>query len=165
CSDCAEDMLQEYALAKGAESRLAVEASGRKSCCASASRARVRVMNELAHPRAIPGALVERIKAVVGPKGWSDDAMDVARTRVDWRQRYRGRTALLVRPATTSETAEVVRLCAEARVPIVPQGGNTSLCGGSIPSESGDEILLSLSRLNRVRAIDSANYTITAETR
>src|SRR5262249_29539838 len=82
---------------------------------------------------------------------------------IDWRKRYQGRTALLVRPASTSEAAEVVRLCADARVPIVPQGGNTSLCGGSIPSETGDEILLSLSRMNRVRAIDAANYTITVE--
>src|SRR5215510_605282 len=122
-------------------------------------------MNELTHPRrqAIPGDVLERIKAVVGGKGWSDDATVLAPHLIDWRQRYQGRTALLVRPASTSEAAEVVRLCAEARVPIVPQGGNTSLCGGSIPSGAGDEILLSLSRMNRVRAIDIANYTITAE--
>src|SRR5215510_12073583 len=122
-------------------------------------------MNELTHPRrqAIPGDVLERIKAVVGGKGWSDDATVLAPHLIDWRQRYQGRTALLVRPASTSEAAEVVRLGAEAGVPIVPQGGNTSLCGGSIPSGAGDEILLSLSRMNRVRAIDIANYTITAE--
>src|SRR5262245_8833845 len=122
-------------------------------------------MNELRHPRRppVPGDLVERIKAVVGPKGWSDDAATLAPQLIDWRRRYQGRTPLLVRPASTAEVAEVVRLCAEARVPIVAQGGNTSLCGGSIPSEAGDEILLSLSRMNRVRAIDIANYTITVE--
>jgi len=122
-------------------------------------------MNELMHPRRqpVPGDVIERLKAVVGPKGWSDDATALAPQLVDWRRRYQGRTPLLVRPATTPEVAAVVGLCAEARVPIVPQGGNTSLCGGSIPSEAGDEILLSLSRMNRVRAIDAANYTITAE--
>jgi FAD/FMN-containing dehydrogenase len=122
-------------------------------------------MNELMHPRRqpVPGDVVERLKAVVGPKGWSDDATALAPQLIDWRRRYRGRTPLLVRPASTPEVAEVVGLCAEARVPIVPQGGNTSLCGGSIPSEAGDEILLSLSRMNRVRAIDAANYTIAAE--
>jgi FAD/FMN-containing dehydrogenase len=122
-------------------------------------------MNELLHPRRTPAPadLLERIKAAVGPGGWSDDATALAPQLVDWRRRYQGRTPLLVRPASTPEVAEVVGLCAEAGVSIVPQGGNTSLCGGSIPSESGDEILLSLSRMNRVRAIDAANYTITAE--
>jgi len=122
-------------------------------------------MNELMHPRRqpVPGDVLERIKAIVGPKGWSDDATALAPQLIDWRRRYRGRTPLLVRPASTPEVAEVVRLCAEASVPIVPQGGNTSLCGGSIPSETGDEILLSLSRMNRVRAIDAANYAITVE--
>ncbi len=122
-------------------------------------------MNELMHPhrQTVPGDVLERIKAVVGAKGWDDDATALAPQLIDWRRRYRGRTPLLVRPASTPEVAEVVRLCAEAGVPIVPQGGNTSLCGGSIPSETGDEILLSLSRMNRVRAIDAANYTITAE--
>jgi FAD/FMN-containing dehydrogenase len=122
-------------------------------------------MNELLHPRRQPvaGDVLERIKAVVGPKGWSDDTNVLAPLLIDWRRRYRGRTPLLVRPASTPEVAEVVRLCAQSRVPIVAQGGNTSLCGGSIPSEMGDEILLSLSRMNRVRAIDAANYTMTAE--
>jgi FAD/FMN-containing dehydrogenase len=122
-------------------------------------------MNELLHPRrqSVPSDVLERIKAAVGPKGWSDDATVLAPQLIDWRRRYQGRTPLLVRPASTSEVADVVKLCAEAGVPIVPQGGNTSLCGGSIPSESGDEILLSLSRMNRVRALDAANYTMTAE--
>jgi len=120
-------------------------------------------MNELRHPHPVPADVVARIKAIVGPKGWSDDAATLAPQLIDWRRRYQGRTPVLVRPGSTAEVADVVRLCAEARVPIVAQGGNTSLCGGSIPSEAGDEILLSLSRMNRVRAIDVANYTITVE--
>ena len=122
-------------------------------------------MNEIVHPRRqpVPGDVLDRIKAAVGPKGWTDDAAALAPQLIDWRRRYQGRTPLLVRPGSTAEVAEVVRLCADARVPIVAQGGNTSLCGGSIPSEAGDEILLSLSRMNRVRGIDAANYTMTAE--
>src|SRR4029453_12132592 len=118
-------------------------------------------MNELMHPRRrpVPGDLVERIKAVVGPRGWSDDDATLAPQLIDWRRRYQGRTPLLARPASTAEGAEVVRLSAEARVPIVAQGGNTSLCGGSIPSEAGDEILLSLSRMNRGRAIEDREST------
>ncbi|MGE0118385.1 MAG: FAD-binding oxidoreductase [Dongiaceae bacterium] len=120
-------------------------------------------MNEMNPPHAVPSDLLDGIKAAVGPKGWSDDAARLEPSLVDWRQRYRGRTPLLVRPGSTAEVATVVRLCAAARVPVVPQGGNTSLCGGSIPSADGGEILLSLSRMNRVRAIDAANYTITVE--
>ena len=120
-------------------------------------------MNEVKRLNPVPGDILEHIKAAVGPKGWSDDAAALEPQLIDWRRRYRGRTPLLVRPASTAEVAAVVRLCAAARVPIVPQGGNTGLCGGSIPSEGGEEILLSLSRMNRVRSIDAANYTITVE--
>src|SRR5262249_23678672 len=108
-------------------------------------------MNELRPPQRGPIAvdLLERIKAVVGRRGWSEGAGGRRRRLVDWRGRYPGRTPLLVGPGSTAEVAEVVGLCAAGGVPIVPQGGNTSLCGGSIPSEAGDEILLSLSRMNR----------------
>jgi len=121
------------------------------------------VVSEVKRLSPIGDDILAGIKAVVGAKGWSDDPAALEPQLIDWRRRYRGRTPLLVRPASTAEVAAVVRLCAAARVPIVPQGGNTSLCGGSIPSEGGGEILLSLSRLNRVRAIDAANYTVTVE--
>jgi len=74
-----------------------------------------------------------------------------------------GEAALVVRPASTEEVAAVVRLCAEAGIAIVPQGGNTGLVSGSIPFPGDDAIILSLSRMNRVRAIDPINYTITVE--
>ena len=119
-------------------------------------------MKPLKH-RPPDAALLEQLKSVVGPKGWLDLPADLAPQLVDWRRRYQGETPLLVRPASTAEVADVVRLCAEAGVAIVPQGGNTGLCGGIDPVRAGDEILLSLSRMNRVRAIDAANYTITAE--
>ncbi len=69
----------------------------------------------------------------------------------------------MVRPATTDEVAAVVRICAESGVAMVPQGGNTSHCGASIPDASGDAVLISLSRMNRIRAIDPVNNTMTVE--
>ncbi len=82
---------------------------------------------------------------------------------VDWRKRYRGRALAVVRPGSTGEVAAVVRACAAAGVSIVPQGGNTGLVGGGVPDESGRQVLLSLGRLNRIRAIDPDNLTLTAE--
>jgi FAD/FMN-containing dehydrogenase len=72
-------------------------------------------------------------------------------------------TRLVVRPASTDEVSVVVRICAEARLPIVPQGGNTGLVGGGLPSEDGHNIVLALGRMNRIREIDPANFTMTAE--
>ena len=69
----------------------------------------------------------------------------------------------MVRPASTAEVSAVVRLCAEAGVAIVPQGGNTGLCGGSVPTGKRREIVLSLSRMNRIRELDALNDTITVE--
>lgn len=110
----------------------------------------------------IAGAL-ERIKTIVGPKGWTDDAGAMEPHLADWRGLYRGAARMVVKPASTEEVADVVAACAEAGIPIVPQGGNTSLCGGSTPEEGGGEIILSLARMNRVRAVDPDNYTMTVE--
>ena len=106
---------------------------------------------------------LERIKAAVGPKGWSEDAGEIEPLVRDQRGRYTGRTALLVKPASTREVSEVVTVCAGAGIAIVPQGGNTGLVGGGVPFEHGGEILLSMGRMNRVRATDPANYTMTVE--
>lgn len=109
----------------------------------------------------LSGALA-RIREAVGPKGIVA-AEDAAPYLDDQRGLFHGRAALIVRPATVAEVAEVVRLCAAARIPIVPQGGNTGLVGGSVPFEHGAEIVLSLSRLNRIRDIDPLNDTMTVE--
>ena len=106
---------------------------------------------------------LERIKAAVGPRGWIADPRETEPYLVEARGLYRGATRLVVRPASTDEVAAVVRICAEARLPIVPQGGNTGLCGAATPSERGDAIVLSLARMNRVREVDPLNYTITVE--
>jgi FAD/FMN-containing dehydrogenase len=93
---------------------------------------------------------------------------DLSAFEQDWRKRSRGRALCVVRPASTEEVAAVVRACAQARagglpVSLVPQGGNTGLVMGSTPDDSGLQVVLSLSRLNRVRSVDAANLTITLE--
>jgi FAD/FMN-containing dehydrogenase len=116
-----------------------------------------------AQPLSAPDDLLAEIKSAVGAQGWSDDSGVLGPHLVDWLGRFRGRALLLVRPRTTEEVARVVGACARARVPIVPQGGNTGLVGGATPSSDGHSILLNLSRLDRVREVDPLNDTITVE--
>ncbi len=94
--------------------------------------------------------------ALLGSKGLVRDPVAIAPWLTDWRGRYHGRAALMAQPADTAEVAGVVRLCAEHRVPIVPQGGNTSMVGGATPLDDGRALLLSLRRMNRVRSLDAA---------
>ncbi|MES2356199.1 MAG: FAD-binding oxidoreductase [Pseudomonadota bacterium] len=107
--------------------------------------------------------LIERIAAIVGPHGLITAADEIAPYVTDWRRAYRGMTSVVVRPANAEEVAAVVKVCIETQTPIVPQGGNTSLCGASVPHADGREIVMSLSRMNRVRAVDLDNDTITVE--
>src|SRR6516225_11174296 len=106
---------------------------------------------------------VGRIKGAVGPRGWIADPRDQEPYLVESRGLYRGATRLVVRPASTPEVAAVVQICAEAKLPIVPQGGNTGLVGGGVPPEDGRNIVLALGRMNRIRAIDPVNFTMTGE--
>ena len=117
----------------------------------------------MAKTRPPSAALLDRLKATVGPAGFLEEESDLAPYLTDWRGLYRGRTPLVLRPGSTEEAAEIVRLCAEARVAIVPQGGNTGLVGGSVPDAGGEQILVSMSRLNRIRALDAEDFTMTAE--
>lgn len=113
--------------------------------------------------RGVSEAFVQAVEAVVGPAGLVRDPERMAGYLSDWRNAYRGRAALVVRPASTGEVAAVVRLCQEHQVALVPQGGNTGLCGGSIPDASGTQIVLSLTRMTSIRALDTANDTVTVE--
>jgi FAD/FMN-containing dehydrogenase len=108
-------------------------------------------------------AFLDRIGSAVGPAGLLTNPDDFASYANDWRKRYFGRPLAVVRPASTEEVARVVGACAESGIAIVPQGGNTGLCGGATPDRSGSQIILNLSRMNRVRAIDPLNNTLTAE--
>ncbi|MGY9057784.1 MAG: FAD-binding oxidoreductase, partial [Alphaproteobacteria bacterium] len=100
------------------------------------------------------------LKTIVGPKGWSDDPDTLAPHLVEPRGLYQGASPLLLRPETTEQVAAIVKACREAGVALVPQGGNTGLCGGAMPD---GQVLVSLGRMNRVRAIDALDYTITVE--
>jgi FAD/FMN-containing dehydrogenase len=106
--------------------------------------------------------LIETLRAALGPAHVLTEG-DLSAYELDWRRRWRGRARAVVRPATTAEVADVVRACAAAGASLVPQGGNTGLVGGGVPDGSGTQVLLSLQRLNRIRVIDTANLTLTAE--
>jgi len=111
-----------------------------------------------------PGAtLLARVAGAVGPAQVRTDAGDLAPHLLDWRGRYRGAARALVLPGSTAEVAAVVSICRELRVPVVPQGGNTSLCGAATPSPDGGAIVLSLARMQRVRSCDVANAALTIE--
>ena len=103
----------------------------------------------------------DRLRTVVGAARVLIDAKDAAPYCTDWRGRYTGKASCVVLPGTTDEVAAVVRVCAEAGVAIVPQGGNTGLCGGATPA--GGEVVVVLTRMNRIRNIDADNNSITVE--
>jgi len=113
--------------------------------------------------RQIDQTILDRIRSAVGDAGVITDENDKAPFLRDERGYYTGTTPMIVRPATTEEVASVVSICNETRTPIVPQGGNTGLCGGATPYEHGGEVLMSLTRMNKVRDIDVLNYAITVE--
>jgi FAD/FMN-containing dehydrogenase len=106
--------------------------------------------------------LLESLRAIVGPANVLTDG-DLAGYEQDWRKRYRGKALAVVRPGSTDEVAQVVAACARHGTAIVPQGGNTGLVGGGVPDDSGTQVLLTLSRMDRVRSIDAANLTMTVE--
>jgi FAD/FMN-containing dehydrogenase len=108
-------------------------------------------------------AALARFQELLGPAGILTRAEDIEPHVVDWRGRTRGTTFAVLRPATTEQVAALVRVCAETRTGIVPQGGNTGQCAGAIPSADGAQVVLSLSRLNRIRALDLQNNTLTVE--
>ncbi|MCA6248210.1 FAD-binding protein, partial [Phenylobacterium sp.] len=105
-------------------------------------------------------AFLDRLKALVGPAGWADDPEILAPWLVEWRDRWSGSTPLMLSPASTEETAAIVRLCAAEGAPLVVQGGNTGLVGGQIPQ---GEILLSTRRMRAIRDVDPVDDVLVAE--
>ncbi|MBP5987525.1 MAG: FAD-binding oxidoreductase [Azonexus sp.] len=108
-------------------------------------------------------SLSDRLAGLVGAAHVLTDPADIAPFVTDWRGRYRGAAQCVVRPGNTAEVAAVVKTCVEAGMPIVPQGGNTSLCGAATPDGEGRAVVISLSRLNRIASVDAQNNTITVE--
>ena len=106
--------------------------------------------------------LIPQLRSAVGAANVLTEG-DLSAYEMDWRRRSRGKALAVVRPGSTGEVAAVVRACAAAGTPIVPQGGNTGMVVGSTPDDSGRAVVLNLTRMNRVRAIDAGNLTITLD--
>ena len=105
-------------------------------------------------------SLSEQLQGIVGAVHVLTDPAEIQPFVTDWRGRFVGSAQCVVRPANTTEVAAVVRACLETGAPIVPQGGNTSLCGAATPDAAGQAVVVSLSRLSRIAAVDAKNNTI-----
>ncbi len=103
------------------------------------------------------------LKAAVGEGAWLEAADAVAPYLTDFRRLYHGATPLVLLPRDVAGVAQILRICERESVAVVPHGGNTSYCGGATPDEAGSQIVLSLRRLNRVRQVDAANYSMIIE--
>jgi FAD/FMN-containing dehydrogenase len=111
----------------------------------------------------LTAALHEELRALLGSDALLTAPADTEPFEIDHRQLYRGRALAVALPRSVEQVAALVRWCNQRRVGLVPQGGNTGYCGGATPDESGRQLLVSLRRLNRMRAIDRANFSMTVE--
>jgi FAD/FMN-containing dehydrogenase len=105
--------------------------------------------------------IFDRLKDAAGPNGFSQDPGEIAPHLEEWRSRSHGQSPLLLKPATTAQVCAILAVCHETQTAIVPQGGNTGLVGAQIPLHG--EVLLSLTRMNRIRGVDAPGMTLTAE--
>ncbi|MGZ9114279.1 MAG: FAD-binding oxidoreductase, partial [Brevundimonas sp.] len=105
-------------------------------------------------------AALQALKSAAGPGGWTDDPAAIAPWLTEWRNRWQGHTPLMLTPRSTEETARVVAICAQHRVAITPQGGDTGLVGGQIPY---GEVLLSTRKLRAVRDVTPLDDAMTVE--
>jgi FAD/FMN-containing dehydrogenase len=103
------------------------------------------------------------LKAAAGSGSWLDSQADVAPFLTDFRGLYHGASPLVLLPRSVDEVAQILRICHREDVAVVPHGGNTSYCGGATPDEAGSQVVLSMRRLNRVREVDAANYSMIIE--
>lgn len=104
-----------------------------------------------------------RLKAILPAASWTEDPDLIAPHLTEWRGLYEGRTALLLMPETPEDVAHILKIATETKTPIAIQGGNTGLTCAGVPDADGSEILLSLKRMNKLRHIDPANYSVTVE--
>src|SRR5262249_57392757 len=115
--------------------------------------------------KAATEATLDAFVRIVGEDNAIRDAEAMAPYLVEWRDRYHGKAALVLKPGETEEVAAILKQANATRTAIVPQGGNTGLVGGQIPFETGHEVLVALERPNRLRGIDLASNTTTGDTR
>ncbi len=113
--------------------------------------------------KAVPAQLVEQMKSIVGPGGFLEGAADTDAYCKSWRDDFCGAVPIVLRPKSAADVARIVKLCAETGTAIVPQGGNTGLTGASQPHDDMSEVIISTSRMNKVREIDLDNDTLTVE--
>jgi FAD/FMN-containing dehydrogenase len=109
-----------------------------------------------------PAALAE-LKTCVGDHGWLESSAEVAPFTRDHRRLYHGATPLVLLPADTEAVARILTVCQREAIAVVPHGGNTSYCGGATPDASGSQLVLSLRRMNRVREVNAADYSMIIE--
>src|SRR5580692_671058 len=114
-------------------------------------------------PRPPSSATLAELKEAAGAGNFLESRDDIAPYLHDFRRLYQGATPLVLRPRSVDEVARILRVCNRDEVAVVPHGGNTSYCGGATPDESGAQIVVSLQRLNRVRQVDAANYSMIVE--
>jgi FAD/FMN-containing dehydrogenase len=114
-------------------------------------------------PRPPDSGTLAELKAAVGDGAWLDSRDDLAAYSIDFRRLYQGVTPLVLLPRDVDQVARILAICNRGEVAVVPYGGNTSYCGGATPDESGSQIVLSMRRLNRIRQIDAANYSMIIE--
>jgi FAD/FMN-containing dehydrogenase len=107
--------------------------------------------------------LIEQARDKLGPKAVVTDPREIEPWVTDWRGRVHGAAPAILAPVSTDEVAEIVRLAAEHRVPLVPQGGNTGMAAGATPPADGSAILLSMRRMNRIRSVSAENRLVVAE--
>ena len=107
--------------------------------------------------------VIEGIKGIVGPKGYMDDPRLMAPYLADWRGRYQGNAPIVVMPSSTYEVSEILILCNRTGTPVVPQGGNTGLVLGGVPTDDGTQIVINLSRMNKVLDVDVKGLSMTVE--
>jgi FAD/FMN-containing dehydrogenase len=117
---------------------------------------------EPSHKRPSPET-IDAFVRIVGEEHAIRDEAAMAPYLVEWRDRYHGKAALVLKPGETEQVSAILKLANETRMAIVPQGGNTGLVGGQIPFETGHEVVVSLERLDRVRNIDLASNCMTVE--
>src|ERR1700734_3203457 len=114
-------------------------------------------------PRPPDARALGELKAAGGSGSWLDSPESTAPYLSDFRRLYRGATPLVLLPRSVDEVAQILRICDRDETALVPHGGNTSYCGGATPHEDGSQIVLCMRRLNRVREVDAANYSMIVE--
>ena len=107
--------------------------------------------------------LIDKLKSIVGHDSWTTDSEKLVPHITEWRDVWRGKTLIMVSPNSTEEVAEVISACRADDTAIIPQGGNTGLCGGAIPDSSGKQVIVSLARMNRIRKVSADDHSLIVE--